>query len=106
MGKGGKYLNKPKKKRMGVKILLIVLVTLVLLGGVAAFIGVRYMNSLLDLIPRAEIVEQSVSFEEIQDILNYNPDKPTGADAETIDATRNTISSTTETTVESIAGNH
>lgn len=104
MERGGKYLNKAKKNGRGVKILLIVVAVLILLGGTAAFMGMRYLNSVLDMIPRAEVVEQSVSFEDIQDILNYNPDKPTGEDLET-----GPISSPTEsaagTTLESSTEN-
>ena len=82
MGRGGKYLSKTKKKGKGLKILLIVVAVMVVLGGTAAFMGMRYLNSVLDMIPRAEVIEQSVSFEDIQDILNYNPDTQTGEDLE------------------------
>lgn len=104
MGRGGKYLSKTKKKGKGVKILLIVVAVLVVLGGTAAFMGMRYLNSVLDMIPRAEVIEQSVSFEDIQDILNYNPDKPTGDDLET-ETVPSTVESGAQSTLEPSSDN-
>ena len=86
MAKGGKYLRKKSRKGRGWKIVLGIFLVLALLIGSAAFVGMRYYRSLLGKINRAEVIEQSVSFEDIQAILDYNPDKPTGEDL-TVDQT-------------------
>ena len=81
MGKGGRYLKpKEKKKGRGWKIALIVLVVIALLLGGVAYAGVRYYNSILDLIPRAEYEDKDVSVDDVLDAATYNPDKYAGGD--------------------------
>lgn len=94
MAKGGRYLKKTKKR--GWKIALGILLVFILLIGGAAFAGMRYYQSMLDKIPRAEIIEQSVPFEDIQAILDYNPDKPTDEDALTEQAQMETDGTASE----------
>lgn len=72
----------------GGKIALIVLLVLVLAAVI--FLVVSY-NATLDLIPRAEFTPNSVSDEEIEAIMNYNPDATgvgnTGAITESAEST-------------------
>ena len=81
MGKGGRYLKqKEKKKGRGWKIALIVLAVFLLLLGGAVLAGVRYYNSMLNLVNRAEYEEKDVSIDDIMDAATYNPDKYTSGD--------------------------
>lgn len=79
MSKGGRYMKQPEKKGKGGKVLLIVISVLLvlLIGGIIA--GVLAYNGILGKITRAEVLDNSLSDEEIQAMLNYNPDAPSGA---------------------------
>lgn len=82
MGKHGRFeQEKPKKRISGGKIALIVVAVLLVLVIGAVIFGVSYYNSILNKIPRAEHVDNSVSQEEIDAILNYNPDAPSSTEA-------------------------
>lgn len=110
MSNKGHYLKKKEKKPLGKKqkILLIVLaVVLVLLIG-AVIAGVCYYNSMLNLLVRPTEVNNELTQEEIDAILNYNPDAPEDATGATISvntapATEPTV--TEDTTPEFIPSN-
>lgn len=123
MSSGGRYLNinknntnhydqdyqeKPKKK--GWLIALIVVIVLAVLITAGVFLAKHYVmgfvDSKLDLINRPERVENELSQEELDAILNYNPDA--NADIETyapvetteaVETTETTVPPTTEETI-------
>ena len=109
MSNKGHYLKKKEKKPLGKKkILLIVLaaVLVVLIGAIIA--GVSYYDSMLDLINPPSNVQNDLSQEEIDAILNYNPDAPTGDSDATVAATTPVTTAPTEpvdTTPEFIPSN-
>ncbi len=77
MSKHGRYERQMPRKRMsGSKIALIIVAILLVLIIAAVIIGVFFYNSFLNSIPRAEHTPNSVSQEEIDAIMNYNPDAP------------------------------
>ncbi len=94
MAKGGRYLKKKQKKGRGWKIALTVLAVLVVLIGCAAFAAVRYYNSLLSRINRAEYEDKGASVEDILDAATYNPDKYTQSTEEATETTTETTSYT------------
>ena len=84
MSNKGRYLrndrkdfgSKPKKNN-GLKIALIVMsVVLVLVIGLG-IAGVVYVNNMMNLVNRPEPTENELSQEQLDDILNYNPDATT-----------------------------
>lgn len=78
MAKGGRYAKKKEKKAQGAgKIVLIVVAVLLVLVIAAVIAGVVYYNSMINLINRPEKVENSLSQEEIDEIMNFNPDAET-----------------------------
>ena len=90
MSKGGRF-EKKKEKNLGKplsgkKIALIVVAVLLVLVIAAVIFGVAYYNSMLNKVSRAEFTPNSISDEELEAILNYNPDAPTG-NGETTGAT-------------------
>lgn len=91
MAKGGRYLAKnkdgkaapgEKKKGRGWKIALIVLAVLVILAGAAYFALSSYITKMLNLVNRAEIVDQGASVEDILEAARYNPDRDKVGDLE------------------------
>lgn len=99
MSKGGRYAKhkekEPKKPLSGKKIALIVAAVLLVLVIAAVIFGVVYYNSMLNKVSRAEFTPNSVSDEELEAILNYNPDAPTGGNETTETATSPTTEPTT-----------
>ena len=89
MSKGGRYAKhkekQPRKPLGGKKIALIVVAVLLVLVIAVVIFGVAYYNSMLNKVSRAEFTPNSISDEELEAIMNYNPDAPT-ADAETTQA--------------------
>jgi len=96
MGKGGRYLKKKEKKGRGWKTALIVLAVVLVLIGAAGFAAVRYYNSLLDKVNKAEYVEKGASVDDVMDAATFNPDKLSSEDVpETTEATPETVPSET-----------
>ena len=94
MSKGGRYAKKKEKKSLGGKKIALIVIAIVLVLIIAvAIAGVVYYNSMINLINRPERVENSLSQEEIDEIMNYNPD------AETIAVTETTVPETTAETI-------
>ena len=88
MSKGGRYLKKKPAGGKGKKVVLILLLVLVLLIGGIAGGGWWYYNHLLDQIPKAEYSDNSLSDEQLEEILGYVPEKEsTAATEETTEAT-------------------
>lgn len=96
MSKHGKFEKQPEKKSKGKKILLTVITVLLVLVVGVGIAGTVVYNSFLNKIPRAEVVDNSLSDEEIQAMLNYNPDAPSDA---TYTYTEPTEEETTPTTL-------
>lgn len=88
MAKGGRYLKKEEKKKgRGWKIaLVIVLVLAVVVGFVVKYFLDAY-NEIIEGVNFAVIETKEVSEEDIQNILNYNPDKPDDWDEQQATAT-------------------
>lgn len=100
MGKGGRYLRKKEKKGRGWKIALIVVaVLLVLIAGVG-FAAVRYYNSMLDKVGRAEYVDKGASVDDVMDAATFNPDKLSGGDEDPAADTAEPSAETGEGTAE------
>lgn len=94
MGKGGRYLQSAGKKsggKKGKKILLAVLLVLLLLIAAAVIGGVVYYNSMLNLITRPTATENSLSDEELEEILGYSVER---------EETEAAVETTAETTAE------
>lgn len=91
MSKGGKYLNtsnqKPKKK--GRKIVLIVICVLLVAVIGALAIGAGALNSVLDKIKKAEVIEQTVEMnEEIENLMGIMEEtEPTVPTTEAVEET-------------------
>lgn len=97
MGKGGRYLKKKEKKGRGWKTALIVLAVVLVLVGVAGFAAVRYYNSMLDKVNKAEYVDKGASVDDILDAATFNPDKLSGED--TPETTVETVPASSETEI-------
>lgn len=79
MSKGGRFVRKKEKRAFrGRKAALIAAAVLLVLVVAAVIFGVVYYNTILNKVNRAEFVENSISDEQLEAILNYNPDAPTG----------------------------
>ena len=91
MSKGGRYLKPKEKKGRGLKILVSVLLVLVLIvGGLYVFrkeLTNLVLGPWLDQITRAEYENKDISDDELQSIMDFNPDKPTGEMETTVPAT-------------------
>ena len=102
MSKGGRYLKPKEKKGRGLKILVSVLLVLVLIvGGLYVFrkeLTNLVLGPWLDQITRAEYENKDISDDELQSIMDFNPDKPTGEVESTVPST--TASVTTESTTQ------
>lgn len=102
MGKGGRYLKPKEKKGRGLKILVSVLLVLVLIiGGLYVFrkeLTNLALGSWLDKITRAEYEDKDISDDELQSIMDFNPDKPTSEVETTVPVT--TAPVTTESTTQ------
>ncbi len=102
MSKGGRYLRPKEKKGRGLKILVSILLVLVLIvGGLYVFrkeLTTLALGSWLDKITRAEYENKDISDDELQSIMDFNPDKPTGEVETTVPAT--TAPVTTESTTQ------
>lgn len=102
MSKGGRYLKPKEKKGRGLKILVSVLLVLVLIvGGLYVFrkeLTNLVLGPWLDQITRAEYENKDISDDELQSIMDFNPDKPTGEVEATVPST--TASVTTESTTQ------
>ena len=102
MGRGGRYLRPKEKKGRGLKILVSILLVLVLVvGGLYVFrkeLTTLALGSWLDQITRAEYENKDISDDELQSIMDFNPDKPTGEAEITVPAT--TAPVTTESTTQ------
>ena len=102
MGKGGRYLRPKEKKGRGLKILVSILLVLVLVvGGLYVFrkeLTTFALGSWLDQIKRAEYEDKDISDDDLQTIMDFNPDKPTGEVETTVPST--TAPVTTESTTQ------
>lgn len=102
MGKGGRYLKPKEKKGRGLKILVSVLLVLALvIGGLYVFrkeLTNLVLGPWLDQITRAEYENKDISDDELQSIMDFNPDKPTGEVETTVPVT--TAPVTTESTTQ------
>ncbi len=102
MSKGGRYLKPKEKKGRGLKILVSVLLVLVLIvGGLYVFrkeLTNLVLGPWLDQITRAEYENKDISDDELQSIMDFNPDKPTGEVEATVPST--TAPVTTESTTQ------
>lgn len=102
MSKGGRYLKPKEKKGRGLKILVSVLLVLALvIGGLYVFrkeLTNLALGSWLDKITRAEYENKDISDDELQSIMDFNPDKPTGEVETTVPVT--TAPVTTESTTQ------
>lgn len=109
MSNKGRYLKKKEAAPVGKKkVLLIVLAVLLVVVIGAGIIGFNYVNSMLDLIVRPTEGYNELTQEEIDAILNYNPDAPDDATFPAVDYTTPPTTAPTEpvdTTPEFIPSN-
>ena len=98
MSNKGRYLKndrndfgeKPKKKN-GLKIALIIMsVVLVLVIGLG-IAGIVYVNNMMNLVNRPEPTENELSQEQLDDILNYNPDATAEPTSPAVSQTAGTV---------------
>lgn len=100
MAKGGRYARKKEKKSLGgMKVVLIVACVLLVLIAAAVIAVLVYYNSMINLIVRPEKVENSLSQEEIDEIMNFNPDAQPAAAVETAAVMETTVPETTGETI-------
>lgn len=100
MSKGGKYLRqepKNEKPKKGKKVTLLILAIVVVLIAAVAVVGVMFVNSSLDKIKKAEVIEQDVTMnEEIEKLMGIQDTEPT-ASVDTTPTTEATEATTAET---------
>lgn len=100
MRKGGRFERKKEKKSFfSKKAALITVAALLVLVIVAVIFGVVYYQSMLDKVNRAQFVENSISDEQLEAILNYNPDAPEGAEPISASTEASTEPTTVPTTL-------
>lgn len=100
MRKGGRFERKKEKKSFfSKKAALITVAALLVLVIVAVIFGVVYYQSMLDKVNRAQFVENSISDEQLEAILNYNPDAPEGAELISVSTEAATEPTTVPTTL-------
>lgn len=100
MGKSGRFERKKEKKISGGKKVVLIVTAILLIAVLAAVIfGVVYYRSMLNKVNRAEFVENSISDEQLEAILNYNPDAPPGEKAGTIPTEATTEPTTVPTSL-------
>ena len=100
MGKSGRFERKKEKKISGGKKVVLIVTAVLLIAVLAAIVfGVVYYRSMLNKVNRAEFVENSISDEQLEAILNYNPYAPSGEGSGTISTEATTEPTTVPTTL-------